>query len=85
MGTIEEVIRSYIAENILFSNDGYPFADDLSFLEQGVIDSMNVMEIVMFVEEQFDVHVKDEDIIPQNFDSVQSLASFIRRAQKVTA
>ncbi len=85
METIEEKIRKFIADNILYSTSGYPYPDDTSFLENGIVDSMNVMEIVMYAEENFGIKVKDEDIIPANFDSVRNLAEFIRRKQKMTA
>ena len=76
---VNETLRSYIAENILYSSKGFPYSDDTSFLENGIVDSMNMMEIVMFVEEKFGVAVTDEDITPDNFDSVNRLADFIRR------
>ena len=76
---VNETLRSYIAENILYSSKGFPYSDDTSFLENGIVDSMNMMEIVMFVEEKFGVAVTDEDITPDNFDSVNQLADFIRR------
>jgi acyl carrier protein len=78
MRTIEEVIRSYIAENILFSGNGYPYSDDASFLEEGIIDSMGIMELVMFVGDTFRITVEDEELVPDNFDSVSRLASYIR-------
>lgn len=77
MPEVEAAIRNYIAENILFTHV-YPHADDTSFLNEGVIDSMNVLELVAFVEEHFHVSVKDEDIVPDNFDSVSRLAAFVR-------
>lgn len=74
---IESQVASYIAENILFSRNGYPYPSDASFLENGIIDSMNVLELVMFVEEKFKVKVDDSEIVPDNFDSVSKLASYI--------
>jgi len=79
---IESKIAGYIAENILFSRKGYPYANDASFLENGIIDSMNVLELVMFVEEKFKVHVDDSEIVPDNFDSVTKLAEFISQKKK---
>ena len=76
---IETKIKEYIAKNLLFSNDGYGYSEDASFLEEGIVDSQGVMELVMFVEDQFKVSVDDEDITPDNFDSVQLLAAYIRR------
>lgn len=83
--TIEEKIRKYIAENFLFSDNGYPYPDDVSFLENGVVDSMNVMELVVFAEEKFGIKVKDEEIVPGNFDSVSNLAQFIRERSPKTS
>ena len=74
----EEMIRSYIAQNILFSENGYPYSDDASFLDEHIVDSMNVLELVMFVEETFGVAVEDQEIVPENFDSVSKLAAFVR-------
>ena len=78
MGTIEELIRKYIAESILFSNNGYAYSDDASFLEEGIIDSMGIMELVMFVGDTFHITVEDEELVPDNFDSVSRLSSYIR-------
>ena len=79
MATPEEIVRNHIAQNILFSNKGYPHPDDASFLEEGIIDSMNVMELIMFVEEKFNIQVADEEIIPDNFDSVSKIAAYVQR------
>jgi acyl carrier protein len=79
MEPIEEQLRSFIAREILFSGNGYPFADDNSFLENGVVDSMNVMEIVLFTEKTFGIPIEDREIVPANFDSIRALAEFIRR------
>jgi acyl carrier protein len=78
MTTSEHLIRTYIAENILFSNSGYPYSDDASFLDEGIVDSMNVLQIVTFVEKQFGIHINDEDIVPNNFDSVAKLAAYVQ-------
>ena len=79
MSTPEAIVRNHISQNILFSNKGYPYPDDASFLEEGIIDSMNVMELIMFVEEKFGLEVADEEIIPDNVDSVSKIAAYIRR------
>ncbi|HSJ52868.1 MAG TPA: acyl carrier protein [Anaerolineae bacterium] len=78
MATIEELIRNYIAESILFSDNGYAYPDDASFLEEGIVDSMGIMELVVFVGDTFRITVEDEELVPDNFDSVTRLASYIR-------
>lgn len=78
MQTIEATLRQYLARNILFSDDGYPFADDVSFLDSGVVDSMNVMEIVMYTEKTFGITVQEHEIVPANFDSIANLSRYVR-------
>ena len=53
-------------------------SDDASFLNEGIVDSANVMELIMFVEESFGITVEDHDIVPDNFDSVKQLAAYVR-------
>ncbi len=81
---IKEVLRKHIAETILFSKE-YPYSDNDSFLENGVIDSMNVIELVLFLEQHFEIQVADHEIIPDNFDSIERLANFVQTKQCVTA
>jgi acyl carrier protein len=77
--TVEDQIRQYVASNFLFSDDGYQLPNDASLLEEGIVDSTGVLELVMFVEETFNITVEDEEIVPDNFDSVSQLAAYIRR------
>ncbi len=79
MKPIEEMLRSYIADNILFSENGYPFSDDASFIENEILDSTNILELVMFVEEEFNILTEDNEIIRENFDSIDKIACFTRR------
>lgn len=78
MDTAESIIRAYIAENMLFSSE-YPYSDDASFLDEGVVDSMNVMELVTFISDRFGIVVQDGEIVPDNFDSVRNLSDYVRR------
>jgi len=80
--SIEERVKNFISENILFSDNGYPYNENDSFLEKGVVDSMNVMEIVAFVEDTFGVNISDSDIVPSNFDSISNITKFIEIKQK---
>lgn len=74
---IQETVKSFISENILFSDNGFPYDLNDSFLEKGIVDSMNVMEIVAFVEDTFGVTIKDSDIVPSNFDSIANITKFV--------
>ena len=76
---IREQIRRYISENLLFSDDDFPYDDDSSFLKNGVVDSTGVMELVSYVEKEFGIVVQPHEVVPDNFDSVSNLAGFIQR------
>lgn len=76
---IEDQIKQYIAENLLFSHNGFDYAHDVSFIHEGIIDSIGVLELVAFVTATFDVVVYDHEVTLENFDSVDNLANFIRR------
>jgi acyl carrier protein len=52
MKPVEEMLRNFIAENILFSDNGYPYLEDDSFLEKGILDSTNILELVMFLRDK---------------------------------
>jgi acyl carrier protein len=77
--TIEKEIKDYIAKNILFSSHGFPYSDKTSFLEESIVDSQGVMDLVLYIEEKFGVKVEDNEITPENFDSVARLADYVRR------
>jgi len=76
--SVEAQIRRYVLESFLFTNDDDKLQDDASFLEEGIVDSTGVLELVMFVEEAFGITVVDEEIVPENFDSVERLAHYVR-------
>jgi acyl carrier protein len=78
MMSIESQIKNYIARNLIFSSNGFNYSDDASFLEEGIVDSQGVMELLLFVEDTFGISVDDQEITPDNFDSVSRLAHFIR-------
>ena len=76
--SVESQIRDYILQNFLFTGDGGALRDDASFLEDGIVDSTGVLELVMFVEEKFGVAVEDDEVLPEHFDSVERLARYVR-------
>jgi acyl carrier protein len=82
---IEDQIKNYIAKNLTFSDNGFSYDENASFLDEGIVDSVGVMELVSFVEEDFRVKVEDLDITPENFDSVSKIAAYIRRKTKMSA
>ena len=77
--SVEAAIRHYVLESFLFTNDETRLQDDDSFLDSGVVDSTGVLELVSFVEETFGIVVEDQEIVPENFDSVAQLARYVHQ------
>ncbi len=77
---IKETIRQYIAQNMLFS-ETFTHDDDDSFLDQGIIDSIGFMELVGFVQKEYAIEVGQQDLVRENFDSVNKLARYIAARQ----
>ncbi len=78
MDTIQQRLRRFVCENFLFGQGG-DFSDDDSFLELGIIDSTGVLELVAFLESEFALSIADEELVPENLDSIENLARFIER------
>ena len=69
-------IRAFIVENFLFGNDE-GLKDETSFLEQGIIDSTGVLELVTYLEEEFEIAIDDEELIPENLDSIDNVVGYL--------
>ena len=76
-----EKLKQYIIENFLFGNENTSLDDGESFFESGIIDSTGILEIVGFVEDEFGFEVTDEELVPDNFDSIDKLVTYIEKKQ----
>ena len=74
---LSQQIRQSIMENFMFDVSENGFKDTDSFLEQGIIDSTGVIELVSFLEETYNMQVEDEELIPENLDSIANVAAYI--------
>ena len=76
---VREKIRRNILENYLFTDDPAALNDADSFLEKGIIDSTGILELIYFMEDEFGIKVQDEEMVPENLDSVDNLIAFVAR------
>ena len=79
--TVESSIRNYVLENYLFTDDQSELDSNDSFFEKGIIDSTGILEIILFLEEEFAIKVVDHEMVPENLDSVTNLVNFIEKKQ----
>jgi len=78
MSETRDKIRDFIVENFLFgSDDG--LKDETSFLDEGIIDSTGILELVNFLEEEFEIAVDDEELIPENLDSIKNVVGYLKQ------
>lgn len=82
--TIEQDIRQFVIANFLFGEDNGSLKPDESFLETGIIDSTGVLELVAFLESTYGLRVRDNELTPDNLDSLDRVAAFVRRKQQAT-
>ena len=75
MSKIPEV-KEYIVENFLFGDDSQ-IQDDTSFLDSGIIDSTGILELVTFLEEKYNIEIADDELIPENLDSLTNIGKFL--------
>jgi acyl carrier protein len=79
-------IRDFIITNFIFG-DAAALAgkDDTSFLDTGIIDSTGMLELVMFLEQTYDIKIEPEEMLPENLDSVNQVAAFLSRKKAAAA
>ena len=73
-------VRNFIVQNFLYGQDNN-FDDDVSFLDKGIIDSISIIELVAFTEDKFGITVEQEELVPENFDSLAKLTYYIEKKQ----
>jgi acyl carrier protein len=76
---IRSKVKEYMAANFLFGDSKAGFKDGDSFLDTGVVDSTGVLMVVEFIQDTFGVKVEDAEMVPENLDSIDNLAAFIRK------
>jgi len=79
---ITEQVRAFVTSNF-YVPDPASLTNDASLLDQGIIDSTGVLEVIGFLEETFGISVDDRDILPENLDSIERIAGFVSRKKGI--
>jgi len=79
MSSVKQEIRDFIVENFLYGDMNAKFSNEDSLLEQSIVDSTGVLEMVTFLEKKYEIEIRDEELVPGNLDSVEKLVSFVSR------
>jgi acyl carrier protein len=75
---VEKVINDYISRELVQDPTLLPLADETSLMESGILDSLSLLRLVVFLEERFGITVGDADLLPDNFASVSAICAYLR-------
>ena len=75
----QEQVRNFVIENLLLGEEEENFTNGQSFLDSGLIDSTGILEIIGFLEDEYDITIKDDEMIPENLDSVERIVAFLEK------
>ena len=78
MSDVQNKIRTFIIDNYLFGDDE-GLENNTSFLDEGIVDSTGILELIEFISDEFSIHVEDDELVPENLDSIDNVTAFIGR------
>lgn len=79
LSEIAATVREFIAETFQFRGSIAELSDDASIIEAGILDSMGILTLVSFLEERFEITIADEDVEPENLDSIANITALVTR------
>ena len=79
MDPITIQVKSFIVDNFLFGQGGDKITGDTSLMDNGIVDSTGILELVAFLEETWSIEVEDEELIPENLDTLGNITCFIQK------
>ena len=82
--TVQARVRQFIIESFYVSEPGEP-SDAISLIDSGIVDSTGMMDIIVFLEGEYDIHIEDQETIPENLETVSRIAAFVARKQSAAA
>lgn len=78
MSDVKNKIKTFIIDNYLFGDDE-GLEENTSFLDEGIVDSTGILELIEFISDEFSITVEDEELVPENLDSINNVTAFIGR------
>lgn len=84
MNSSNAEIRKYVVETFLFGQEA-DLTDDTSFLEKGILDSTGVIELVTHLETTYGIKVGDDELTPDNLDSINAIGAYVSRKRAATS
>ena len=80
---MESMINTYISRELVSRPELLPLTNDTLLLECGVLDSLALLSLLMFLEEEFSISVDDYEVIPENFSTIDAICAYVRSRQEL--
>lgn len=78
---VKNCVKDYIAKAFYFNSSTFSLSDETSFIENGILDSTGVLELINFIQDQFKIKVTESEILPENLDSLEKIAQYVTKKQ----
>jgi acyl carrier protein len=77
-GMIESTVEEYLSKEVVTNPDLLPIGHDTQLIDSGILDSLSLLKLVFFLEEKFSINVGMEEVVPQNFETIDTITTFVR-------
>ncbi len=74
---IESVVNDYLTKEVVTNPELLPIKNDTQLIKSGILDSLSLLKLVFFLEQKFNISVGMEDVVPQNFDTIDTISSYV--------
>lgn len=72
-------VKNFIINNFLFGDGSKLTTDTISFLDSGIVDSTGILELIAFLEQEYEITITDDEMLPENLDSLQHIQAFVSK------
>ena len=82
LSATEAAVHQFLVEDVFYDKDLKDLGPDDSLLAKGLLDSLSILKTVTYCEEQFGIVIPDEEVLPDHFETVRSIAKLVERVRK---
>jgi acyl carrier protein len=82
--SLQQEIKDFVVENFLFGEEK-GLTENSSFIKEGIVDSTGIMQLVSFIQDQYRIAIEDEELVPENLDSIAKVSAFIELKRRLAA
>jgi len=81
--SVRNAIKGYINQEVLSGQEIPPVKDDTELVESGILDSLSILRLVLFIEEKYSLKIAPEDVVRENFETVEAISAYVRKRKNL--